>query len=84
MFSGKEITSPIKVIDFGLSKLVADLKETEIKSVVGTPYFVAPEVLKGSYSYKADCWSIGVILYLLLSGLLPFNGTSKWDLFKEI
>ena len=68
----------IKIIDFGLSKLTAQKFET----VAGTPYYQAPEVLKGDYSKECDCWSLGVIMYLILSGYLPFNGSHRAEIFQ--
>ena len=60
----------IKIVDFGLAKY---LKEGEtLKSKVGTPYYVAPEVLDASYDLKSDLWSIGVIAYTLIAGYPPF------------
>jgi calcium-dependent protein kinase len=47
-----------------------------LTEVVGTPYYVAPEVLTGEYSKECDMWSFGVILYLLVTGHTPFNGSN--------
>lgn len=71
----------LKLIDFGLSKQVKDKK---MKTIVGTPYYIAPEVLKGKYGVKCDIWSLGVIMYILLSGYLPFGGDNAKDVFQKV
>jgi calcium-dependent protein kinase len=62
----------IKIIDFGLAKFISE--GNSLKSKVGTPYYVAPEVLEGSYDYRCDNWSVGVITYTMLCGYPPFFG----------
>lgn len=65
----------LKVSDFGLSKFVQ--KDSVLRTLCGTPLYVAPEVLltggRGSYTRKVDIWSLGVVLYTMLSGSLPFS-----------
>lgn len=53
-------------------------------SRTGTPYYMAPEVLNGSYDESCDMWSIGVIAYCLLSGYPPFNADNDAQLYRKI
>ena len=72
LFSSTSPDSELKMIDFGLSK---HFKFGEVQhEAVGTPYTVAPEVIRGSYDERCDIWAIGVISFLLLSGDPPFGG----------
>ena len=84
LFSDESNTSDLKMIDFGLSKHfnVGELQHEH----VGTPYTVAPEVLrsKDGYDAKVDVWAIGVITYLLLSGDTPFGGASPDDNLRDV
>jgi len=80
-------TSRIIISDFGLSKKWSSVNP--LKTFVGTPTYMAPEVISqliedctlslspSSYSSQADCWSLGVILYMLLSGRQPFKHSSR-------
>mmetsp|Transcript_4264 Transcript_4264/g.6252 ORF Transcript_4264/g.6252 Transcript_4264/m.6252 type:complete len:387 (+) Transcript_4264:68-1228(+) len=72
LFQTKDADAPLKMIDFGLSK---HFKYAEVmKDRVGTPYTVAPEVIKGNYDERCDVWGIGVITFILLCGDSPFGG----------
>jgi calcium-dependent protein kinase len=53
-------------------------------TIVGTPYYVAPEVFKQHYGKECDIWSAGVILYILLSGQFPFEGTSNTEILRNV
>jgi serine/threonine protein kinase len=78
LFETKDENSPIKLIDFGLSrKHYGSFGEPPMRSVVGTPYYIAPEVLRRNYDSSCDLWSVGVIAYILLCGYPPFNGKNN-------
>ena len=51
---------------------------------LGTPYYIAPEVLNKKYNEKCDIWSCGVITYIILSGMPPFNGSTDQDIMKKV
>ena len=72
----------IKIIDFGTS-LVYD-PNRNLDEKLGTPYYIAPEVLNKNYNEKCDIWSAGVITYITLSGMPPFNGQSDQEIMKKV
>ncbi|KAI3816311.1 hypothetical protein L1987_16004 [Smallanthus sonchifolius] len=74
--------SPLKATDFGLSVFIEEGKV--YKDIVGSAYYVAPEVLNRRYGKEIDVWSAGVILYILLSGVPPFWGETEKGIFEEI
>lgn len=76
----------LKISDFGLSAIV-DIKHNQLlENTVGTPKYIAPEVIRRErYDGKAaDCWSVGVILYVLTAGYFPFDADSLLELFNLI
>jgi len=78
----KEYDSKICAIDFGLS---AFFREDQVfHEIVGSAYYVAPEVLRRSYGKESDVWSCGVILYILLSGVPPFWATTENGIFDAV
>ena len=86
---GSETVHP-KVLDFGISRLMAapdplDTTETRTGSVIGTPYYMAPEQLRAEPSdQRVDVYALGVTLYELLSGKHPFEAASYPDLAVKI
>lgn len=72
----------IKVIDFGAALFFSP--RTKFSETLGTPYYIAPEVLLGNYTEKCDVWSIGVILFIMLSGTAPFNGVTDDDIMNAV
>ncbi|KAA3457066.1 calcium-dependent protein kinase 3-like isoform X1 [Gossypium australe] len=82
LFLNKDEDSPLKATDFGLSVF---FKPGDVfKDLVGSAYYVAPEVLRRRYGPEADIWSAGVILYVLLSGVPPFYGETEQSIFDSI
>lgn len=80
----KEQDGILKIIDFGTSAEYDKEIGAKLSTIHGTSYYIAPEVLKKSYDEKCDVWSIGVILYILLSGKPPFDGKSDNEITQRV
>ena len=81
----------IKVLDFGISKVLEDLHAqvtplTSAETLLGTPFYSPPEQLRNARTVdtRADIWAVGVILYELVTGVLPFNGELMGEIFTAI
>ncbi|POO02758.1 Serine/threonine protein kinase [Trema orientale] len=82
LFTSKDENSELKAIDFGLSDFVKP--DERLNDIVGSAYYVAPEVLHRAYSTEADVWSIGVIAYILLCGSRPFWARTESGIFRTV
>jgi calcium-dependent protein kinase len=72
----------IKIMYFGNARVVS--KDEQLNDRTTDAYFMAPEVIRKTYDKKCDIWSLGVILYVLLSGFYPFDGQDKTDIMEKI
>jgi serine/threonine protein kinase len=78
--TGNEV---LKLIDFGLSRRYSALNR--MSTVVGTPYYIAPEIIKHEqYGLECDIWSLGIILFMLLTGIPPVSGDSDQELLANV
>jgi len=84
LFVSKDDTSDLKIIDFGLSKIMNGGKLQRMKTRAGTPYYISPEVLAGNYDVSCDMWSDGCMLYILLCGYPPFYGDDNNEILAMV
>ena len=79
LFSNKRDYTSLRLIDFGLAT-----SNNKDKKSVGTPYYMSPEMINGESCAKSDIWSVGVIVYLMLTGKFPFEANGENNLFDVI
>jgi phosphate/phosphite/phosphonate ABC transporter binding protein len=82
-------TYRVKVLDFGISKFSADVSNLNVTvegTIVGTPNFMAPEQVMGKHDVdpRADLYAVGVMMYRMLTGKLPYAGTSSKEVYDKI
>ncbi|XVF80293.1 hypothetical protein PTKIN_Ptkin15bG0059200 [Pterospermum kingtungense] len=82
LFTSGDEDADMKLIDFGLSDFIRP--DERLHDIVGSAYYVAPEVLHRTYSLEADIWSIGVIAYILLCGSRPFWARTESGIFRSV
>ena len=97
VLSNKSLESDIKIVDFGFAMVLSEQKNAlsagwlsrtfmpKTRSLRGTRGFAAPEILRGDVisSLASDVWSLGIILYILLSGKMPFNAKDTMGILEE-
>ena len=71
----------VKLADFGLAKMFSS---SELKSKVGAYHYIAPEIFEGTYTQAVDCWSVGVMIYMMLTGAPPFYGKTPNEVYSSI
>jgi calcium-dependent protein kinase len=71
----------VKLADFGLCKMFSS---SELKTRVGAYHYIAPEIFEGAYTPMVDSWSVGVMLYMMITGEPPFTGKTPNDVYARI
>jgi serine/threonine protein kinase len=77
------LNGQIKLVDFGISK-ISSSTSYQYSTLIGTPIYESPELIEGQYSFPTDVWSLGVMLYVMMTFKFPFTGSSVLQLMNNI
>lgn len=81
LFESQKQDSLLKIIDFDIS---ANFSQENLNQLCGSPYYIAPEILRGHYNEKIDVWSLGIVFYILVVGKPPIPGTTPIEILTNI
>uniref|UniRef100_A0A5S6Q7Z2 Protein kinase domain-containing protein n=1 Tax=Trichuris muris TaxID=70415 RepID=A0A5S6Q7Z2_TRIMR len=85
LYATSSVDSKLMITDFGLAHLKQSSAEQYMVDPCGTPEYIAPEILtRLPYTNKVDIWAVGVIAYILLSGIMPFDDENRTALYRQI
>jgi serine/threonine-protein kinase len=73
----------IKVLDFGIARLEGQRSLTVAGSLIGSPEYLAPERAEGAGDIRSDIYSLGIVLYEMLTGRVPFQGNTAWTVLRQ-
>jgi calcium-dependent protein kinase len=84
LYAPAEEESPLLITDFGFAAYYDESVDEPLASMVGSSFYIAPEVLRQSYGHQCDMWSVGVTTYMLISGIAPFGGDDVNEIFGSV
>ena len=82
LFSSKK-TDIVKVIDFGTCTTCMWKAGQKLHDFYGSPNYMSPELLDGTYNHKTDIWSVGVIMFSMVMSRIPFDGLTNYEIFEK-